>query len=140
RPTNRETADHSIPYTAAVALMFGTVEQEHFQEKYFLNNKELLDLVAKVKCTASDEANQRDAETYLCDLDLTLRSGERKSTRVEYHRGHWRNPMSDAEVETKFRSLVTPLLSRERCDRLLYQLWKLEEVSDLSALMQLTVL
>ena len=29
RPTNRETADHSMPYTVAVALMYGVVDQSH---------------------------------------------------------------------------------------------------------------
>ena len=31
RPTTRETADHSMPYTVAVALMHGTVEARHFR-------------------------------------------------------------------------------------------------------------
>ena len=34
RPANRETADHSMPYTTAVALMYGTVEQRHFGDEY----------------------------------------------------------------------------------------------------------
>src|SRR5690606_41763320 len=35
RPTNRETADHSMPYVAAVALKYGTVEPRHFDAEYW---------------------------------------------------------------------------------------------------------
>ena len=30
-------------------------------------------------------------------------SGARKIARVAYHRGHFKNPMTDAEMEEKFR-------------------------------------
>lgn len=47
-PKNRETADHSMAYTAAIALMFGTVESRHFDD-HFLENPDLLELDSKVK-------------------------------------------------------------------------------------------
>jgi 2-methylcitrate dehydratase len=137
-PRNRETADHSIPYTAAVALKYGTVDQSYFGEEY-LDDKELLEMVGRVKCSASEEANRR-SEINLCDLDLIMRSGQRKSIRVEYHRGHWRNPMSDAEIEKKFRSLVADMLPATRVDALLKQLWKLEDLREIKSLIEMTVL
>ena len=137
-PRNRETADHSIPYTAAVALRYGTVDQSYFGEQY-LRDKDLLDLVGRVKCSVSEEANRR-SEINLCDLDLIMRSGEHKSIRVEYHRGHWRNPMSDAEIEKKFRSLVADMLPAARVDALLEQLWKLEDLPEVRTLLEMTVL
>jgi 2-methylcitrate dehydratase len=133
RPANRETADHSIPYTAAVALLYGTVELKYFDDEY-LHDEELLELVSRVKCSASEEATQRGAEMNLCELDVTLGSGQRKSVRVEYHRGHWRNPMTDAEMETKFRSLAGGLLPAVRVDALLGQLWRLEDLPEIGAL------
>ena len=139
RPRNRETADHSIPYTAAVALMYGTIDHSYFDEQY-LHNKELLDLAGRIKCSASEEANRRDSEINLCDLAVITRSGERKSVRVEYHRGHWRNPMSDAEIEKKFRSLVADMLPRTRVDALLEQLWKLEDLPEAGTLIRMTEL
>jgi 2-methylcitrate dehydratase len=137
RPRTRETADHSIPYSAGVALMYGTVEHGYFDEPY-LHDQELLGLIARIKCSASEEANRRDAEINLCDLDVIMRSGERKSVRVEYHRGHWRNPMSDAEIEEKFRSLMADMLPADRAGALLGQLWKLEELRDVGTLIRMT--
>ena len=137
RPGNRETADHSIPYTAAVALMYGTVELKYFDEKY-LRDEKLLQLVSRIKCAASEEATRRGAEMNLCELDVITGSGQRKSVRVEYHRGHWRNPMSDAEMETKFRSLVGGMLPGARVDALLEQLWSLEALPEIGTLIQMT--
>ena len=137
RPRNRETADHSIPYTTAVALKYGTVELHHFDEQY-LRNEELLELAGRVKCSVSEEATRRESEINLCDLDVVTRSGERKSIRVEYHRGHWRNPMTDAEIETKFRSFASAMLPAARVDALLKQLRELEDLPDAGTLIQMT--
>ena len=138
RPRNRETADHSIPYTTAVALTYGTVDHSYFGERY-LRDPEMLDLVGRIKCSVSEEANRREREMKLCELDVVLRSGERKSVRVEYWRGHWRNPMSDAEIEQKFRLLAADMLPVARADALLRQLWQLEALPEVGTLIQMTV-
>jgi 2-methylcitrate dehydratase len=39
-------------------------------------------------------------------LEVVLKSGVRKTVRVEYHRGHFKNPMTDAEMEEKFRLMA----------------------------------
>jgi 2-methylcitrate dehydratase len=91
-----------------------------------------------VKCSPSEEATRRGAEMNLCELDLVMASGERKSVRVEYHRGHWMNPMSDAEMEAKFRKLVGGMLPPRALDALLAQLWGLEKLPETGALIEMT--
>ena len=138
RPQTHETADHSIPYSAAVALMYGKVEAEHYDDPY-LHDARLLDLVARVKVAPSDEADRREKEFNLCDLAVVLKSGERRTVRVEYHRGHFRNPMTDDEMEEKFRSLARKRLSAERIDALLQLLWAIETLPQASAVIAATV-
>jgi 2-methylcitrate dehydratase len=133
RPHNRETADHSMPYTAGLALKYGSIEHEHFDDPY-LHDPELLDLVSRIKCTASAEANGREPEAMLCDLEVVLKSGQREKIRVEYHRGHPKNPMSDAELEEKFRALARDLLPAQRVDALLEQIWTLDQAQDVGGL------
>lgn len=138
-PENRETADHSMPYSAGVALMYGSVDPRYFEAEHFRDPK-LLDLVSRIRCSVSDEANAREPEAMLCDLEVVLRSGERKSVRVEYHRGHPRNPMSDEEIEEKFRSLAQPLLSEAWQDTLLDHLWRLDELPSIRPVLGATKL
>ena len=137
-PKNRETADHSMPYTAAVALMFGTVESRHFDDE-FLKDPDLLELVSKVTVSVSNEANARAPEAMLCDFEVVTKSGVEHSVQVAYHKGHYRNPLTDNEVDRKFRSLAQEHLPAERVDALLDRLWHLEDVQNVGDLIRLTV-
>ena len=136
-PKSRETADHSMPYTVALALTYGQVHQSHFDEQYF-RDPQLLDLTNRVTVAGSEEADRRAPEAMLCELDIVTRGGERYSAEVPYHRGHYKNPMSDAEVEAKFRSLAQDLLSPGQTDALLAKLWNLEQVEDIGEVLRLT--
>ncbi|MGE3540060.1 MAG: MmgE/PrpD family protein [Candidatus Tectimicrobiota bacterium] len=136
RPATRETADHSMPYTAAVALMYGTVEARHFEAEY-LQNPALLDLVQKVTVSVSEEANRRAPEAMLSQVEVITASGGRYVATVPYHRGHYKNPMSDQEVEAKFRALARDVLSPRQTDTLLDSLWHLEQVEDIGQVIRL---
>ena len=136
-PKSRETADHSMPYTTAVALTYGQVHQSHFAEQYY-RSRQLLDLTGRVKVAASAEADRRAPEAMLCDVEVVTKSGERYTAEVPYHKGHYKNPMTDAEVEAKFRSLAQDLLSPAQTDALLEKLWNLEQVEDIGEVLRLT--
>ena len=137
KPANRETADHSMPYTAGVALQYGVIDIKYFDDPY-LHDPALLELVNKIKCTASAEANSREPEAMLCDMDVVLKNGKRETIRVEYHRGHPKNPMSDGEIEEKFRSLAGELMPAAQLDALLKQLWNLDQLTEMKPLFKLT--
>ena len=137
RPANRETADHSMPYTAAVALMYGSVGQEHFGDE-FLHDPRLLDLVSRVKVEVSEEANSRAPEAMLCDLEVVTTTDHILSSRVAYHKGHYKNPLTDHELEDKFRGLAKGVLPDSRTDGLLAHLWELDKVTDITGLLRWT--
>jgi 2-methylcitrate dehydratase len=137
RPQTHETADHSIPYAAGLVLMYGRIDPEYYEDKY-LHDPRLLELVSRVKCMPSDEADRRENEFNLCELEVVLKSGERKTVRVEYHRGHFKNPMTDAEMEEKFRSMAQKHLAADRLDNLSRQLWALESVPEVGELIAAT--
>ncbi|HEX2828862.1 MAG TPA: MmgE/PrpD family protein [Burkholderiales bacterium] len=136
-PKTRESADHSMPYTVAVALMHGEVEQKHFGERY-LNDPKLRALTRRVKATATEEADRRMPEAMLCRMTLVTTGGERHEAVVEYHKGHWKNPMSDGELENKFRKLAREVLDEAQTTRLLAALWRLEEMPDAGEVVRLT--
>jgi 2-methylcitrate dehydratase len=137
RPQTHETADHSMPYAAGVALLYGKIEEEYYEDPY-LHEPRLLDLVSRIRCLPSEEADRRENEMNLCDLEVVLKSGQSKPVRVEYHRGHWKNPMTDAEVEEKFRALARRQLKAAPTDDLLRQLWALEKLPQAGTLIAMT--
>lgn len=137
RPQTHETADHSIPYAAGLMLTYGKIDPDYNEDPY-LHDPRLIDLVSRVKCLPSDEADRTENEFNLCELEVVLKSGARKTVRVEYHRGHFKNPMTDAEMEEKFRLLAQKHLSVDRVDNLLRLLWGIENLPQVSTLIAAT--
>src|SRR5262249_31079989 len=116
-PETSETAGHSTPYAARLVLTYGKIEPEDYEERY-LHDAKLLDLVGRIKVKPTEEAEQPDLSN-LCLLEVLLRDGARKTFRVEYHRGHFKNPMTDSEVEQKFRQMAQRHLQATQVDQLL---------------------
>jgi 2-methylcitrate dehydratase len=118
--------------------MYGKIKPEYYEDPY-LHDPRLLDLVSRVKCVPSDEADSTEQEFNLCELEVVLKSDARKTVRVEYHRGHFKNPMTDAEMEEKFRLMAQKHLGPDRVDNLLRLLWGIESVPQVSALIAATM-
>lgn len=137
-PETRETADHSMPYTVAVALIHGTVEARHFDDAC-LHDPAIRALTRRIKAHASEEADRRMPHAMLCRLTLITHAGTEHAAVVEHHKGHHRNPMSESEVENKFRKLAQNVLSPSQSERLLAQLWRLEDMADAGEIVRLTV-
>ena len=94
--------------------------------------------MSRVKCLPSDEADRTEREFNLCELEIVLKSGARKTVRVEYHRGHFKNPMTDAEMEEKFRLMAQKHLRDDRVDNLLRLLRGIENEPQVSTLIAAT--
>jgi 2-methylcitrate dehydratase len=137
RPQSHETADHSMPYAAAVVLMYGTIEDHYYDDPY-RDDPRLLDLLSRVRISPSAQADLHQKDYNQCDFEVVLKSGARKSVQVKYQRGHWKNPMTDGEMEEKFRSLARAHLPAERIDALLQQLWRLEQMPKAGDLVGMT--
>ena len=136
RPKTRETADHSMPYVMAVALMFGEVDSRYFSPQ-FLANQRLMDLVQKVKVEASDECTRFFPEQRLSIVTITTGQGQKFQERLGYHRGHPNNPITDAEIEEKFRSMAEGLLTEDQTEEIIQRVWDLDQESSLGEFLQL---
>ncbi|HEX3315736.1 MAG TPA: MmgE/PrpD family protein [Gemmataceae bacterium] len=128
RPKTRETADHSLPYCTAVALMDGDVTLASFAPQR-LADASLIDLVAKVKIHRDAELSKRYPAGIPNRITVTLEDGKQFVREVEFPRGHAQNPMTDEEVEHKFRTLVEPSYGKKRTAKILKRLWKMESES-----------
>src|SRR5205085_2297744 len=128
RPKTRETADHSLPYCTVVALVDGDVTLDQFAPER-LTDEKLLALVAKVKIHRDAGLSKRYPAGIPNRLTVTLDDGRQCVKEVEFPRGHARNPMTDEEVEQKFRTLVEPRYGKRRTKQILKAVWDMEEVS-----------
>jgi 2-methylcitrate dehydratase len=135
-PKTRETADHSLPYCTAVALLDGDVTDESFDEAH-LHNPVLLELVGKIAIHRDAGLTARYPRGIPNRLTVNLADGRRLVKEVEFPRGHAGNPMTDAEVERKFRTMVTPRYGKARVDALLEGLWRMETIGHASSLVRM---
>jgi 2-methylcitrate dehydratase len=136
QPKTRETADHSLPYCTAVALADGTVTEAQFEPARF-TDPALLELVGKIKIHRDSALSARYPAGIPNRLTVTLADGRQLVREVEFPRGHARNPMSDAEVEAKFRALVEPRYGKEKASAVLRACWDLDKLKSAGELVKL---
>ena len=135
-PKTRETADHSLPYCTAVALLDGDVTLRQFDAVRF-TAPDVLELLTHVKVHLDNSLTPRYPRGIPNRLVVTLTDGRQETLEVEFPRGHAGNPMTDAEVEAKFRAMVEPRFGRPTADAVLEKCWKFEEVTDVSTVLRL---
>jgi 2-methylcitrate dehydratase len=126
-PKTRETADHSLPYCTAAALMDGDVYLPTFDEARF-TDPALIDLTGKVQVHLDDALSTRYPKGIPNRITVTLNDGRKLVQEVEFPRGHAGNPMTDQEVEAKFRLAVEPRYGKQRVDAMLARCWDFESL------------
>jgi len=132
-PATKETADHSLPYIVAMALLEGMIDNSSYAPKKFMDPK-TLSFLKKVTVVEDKDLTAMYPEAVANRITVKLSSGKVISKQVNYHKGHPKNPMSDQDVEKKFRILTKRQLGESQAKRALDMLWTLEKVSDVSRL------
>jgi len=135
KPETRETADHSLPYITAIALIDGEVTSKQFERERFADAK-VWKFLEKVKVERNAELSAMYPGAVANIVHVDLADGKRLTKRVDYPLGHAKNPLKDSEVEVKFHALVRPKLGEERAKEIVDLVWKLDEVKDVNGLIK----
>jgi 2-methylcitrate dehydratase len=138
-PLTKETADHSLPYIVGMALLEGKIDNSSYTEKKFRDPK-ILEFLKKITVVEDKTLSSRYPEAVANRVTVKLSSGKVVSKQVDYHKGHPKNPMSDAEVEEKFQRLTRKYLDKNRARRILDAVWNLEKAKDVSKIISMLTL
>jgi 2-methylcitrate dehydratase len=95
-----------------------------------LADEMLIELTNRVKLHRDADCNRRYPNGIPNRLTVTMRDGKSFVKEVEFPRGHAGNPMTDAELETKFRKVVEPVYSKAVADKVLAACWKFEDLKN----------
>ncbi|MDA0834217.1 MAG: MmgE/PrpD family protein [Planctomycetota bacterium] len=136
RPKTRETADHSLPYCTAVALLDGDVTLASFSDER-LSDQRVLKLLEKIKIHRDDELTARYPRGIPNRLVAKLTSGETITAENEFPRGHDQNPMTDAEVTAKFQRMANGIMSEAAQNQFLETCWHIDSLTNVSPLISL---
>ncbi len=135
-PQSRETADHSLPYCVAVALMDGKVGLAQFQEKRILDSK-LQSFIQKITVEEDASLTRKYPHSLPVNIKIMMKSGQVLEKYLENPKGHATRPLTDSEIEQKFKTLSKNRLSSGQQAKILDQVWNLEKVKDIGAFIRL---
>lgn len=129
-PMTKETADHSLPYIVAMALIKGKIDNSTYEEKRYRDPR-VLEFLKKVTVVEDKDLSAKYPEAVANRVTVKLASGKTVSKQVDYHKGHPKNPMSDKDVEDKFGRLSKRYLNKSQSKKLLNATWNLEKARTL---------
>jgi 2-methylcitrate dehydratase len=135
-PKTRETADHSLPYIFARAVVDGPIRVSSFSDEA-VRDASLRSLMAKIKVIPDESIEALLPEKTLIRVIATTLDGTRHSVEVVNPLGHPDNPMQDRHIEEKFITLVEPVLGRGRCRTVLARWWRVRDAEDIGQLIQM---
>src|SRR5438094_8162057 len=99
QPETRESADHSLPFVMAVALMEGIVEIRHYDQMYY-KRSDVRALMQKIKVRIGEEPVAAWPEVPLNIVDGEMKSGKVLLKKVSYQPGDFKRVMTAEERES----------------------------------------
>ena len=100
-----------------------------------VNRPDVQAMIERIEFGVHPEAEAAGYDKMTTIIDVELADGRAISGRADFGKGSPTNPMSDAELETKFRECAAwGGLPRAETDRVAELIWRLEEVPDVRAL------
>jgi 2-methylcitrate dehydratase len=135
-PHSKETADHSLPYVVAAALVDRQVTPLQFTPEK-ISDPTIRAQLRKVEVVADQEIEKVFPALQRVVVTIHTTDGRALTKQLDYPKGDPRNPLSDREVEEKFEALAAAVLPAAARRRLIETVWKLDELKSVSALMEL---
>lgn len=135
RPTSRETADHSMGFCVACALLDGDVTRASFSDAK-IKDPQVLGLLDKTKIVETAECNAGYPDGIPNNMVIKTKDARTLVKKVTYPRGHAGNPMSDDEVIKKFKTLAAGIVSDATADRIVNQALSFHELRDAATLLE----
>jgi 2-methylcitrate dehydratase len=135
-PRTKETADHSLPYVIAAAVVDRQVTPAQFTPEKIMDPKIRAQL-QKVEVVADPEIERVFPALQRVVATIRTTDGREFTRQLDFPKGDPRNPLSDQEIEEKFHALAEPVLSPAARKRVIDAVWSLEKLESVTALMQL---
>ena len=135
-PRSKETADHSLPYVIAAAIADRQVTPAQFEQDKIMDPR-IREQLRKVEVVADPEIEKVFPKLQRVIVTVKTTDGRELTKQLDYPKGDPRNPLTDLEIEEKFDALAGPVLSDTRRRRLKEAVWKLDELSSVTELMDL---
>ncbi|MBV6444304.1 MAG: MmgE/PrpD family protein [Ignavibacteriales bacterium] len=106
RPESRETADHSLPYCIAAAIVDKKITTNSFSDEK-MKDPRIWEVIDKIKGEASVEFEKMFPAKQPSKAVIRTKDGREFSEYLEYPKGDPREPMTQEDLDNKFEALST---------------------------------
>lgn len=113
RPESRETADHSLPYCIAAAIVDKKITTNSFSEEK-MKDPAIWEVIDKIKGEASLEFEKMFPAKQPSKAVVRTKDGREFSEYLEYPKGDPREPMTQEDLDNKFEALSGDKLDAAR--------------------------
>lgn len=132
-PQTMLDAQMSMPYSVAIALTDGIAYLDQFSEERY-KDTEVLKLARKVKVSIDPELDKLPSSDLSTILNLKLTDGRKINKRIDFFKGDFRNPLTQEEVEEKFKRCARKVLQPETVDQLLKKIMNGEKQKNVGSI------
>ena len=136
-PQNTVDAQFSMPFSAAVAIIYGRASLEEYTEEA-VRSPEVAGLMARVKCVVDPALEVDYPSKWPAWVEIKTRDGRNLRADVEYPKGDPENALSWDELKDKFRHITEPVIATTQQDLILETVERLEGLEDIRTLANLT--
>lgn len=133
-PNTRETADHSLPVCAALALLDGRLTAEQFEAGRW-NEPAVRSFLARVEATVDEDLVTRFPKGRGARVTLTLADGSTIARVVEVPEGDFTRPLSARQVQAKFVEQSAPVVGEHGARRIIEEVGRIDRATSLQPLL-----
>ncbi|MCH8837461.1 MAG: MmgE/PrpD family protein [Candidatus Marinimicrobia bacterium] len=137
-PSGRETADHSLPFCIARAILDREITTRTFDDDK-IADPQLKAIIRKIKGEASEEFEQLFPAKQPSRVTIRTTAGQEHSVYLEYPKGDPREPMTEEDQDSKFRGLTAPYLSDESRQRIKETIFTCDTLSGVKQFMAVMI-
>jgi 2-methylcitrate dehydratase PrpD len=113
RPANAVDAQFSMPFGAAVALVYGRASR-HEHTEVQVRDPRVISVMDRVECFLDPSLEEAFPAMWPAIVELRLRDGREFSIRVDHPKGDPENPLSFEEVAAKLHQVAPAVDERAR--------------------------
>ena len=135
RPATIVDAQFSMPFGAAVAILFGNAALDQYTLKN-LESKRIKDLMDQIICVRDPSLDATYPSKWPASAEIQTHAGRKYNYKIEYPKGDPENPLSNEELIDKFLTMVKPVLPIQQAQKIIRLVENFEDLADVRHFMK----
>ena len=135
-PQNVVDAQFSMPFAAAVAVLFGKVSADEYSDKV-ISSDQVKTMMKKVKFIKDSELERLYPRQWPASVIIKTKDGKKYDLFIEYPKGDPENPLTWVELVEKFNDNMKMIFNSQRQDEILTAVKSMDQSKNVEALCEL---